>query len=244
MKIINTFTKEEGSVFICLVIAHLLSDFFLQRNKMVEEKRWFSLSMLAHICIVFITTLIFVQNIWIALAVSVLHYLIDGLKKVAEKREIGTELSRFLCDQSAHLITLFVIWLIYFSLWEELISLFEIPEVTYQYGLITVGYLFVIGPIGYIIKFATKATAKNWSKTAEDLNPNGGMLIGIFERIIILTFVLLGKYEAIGFLITGKSIIRFADKNSDLRSEYVLLGTMMSYALSILVGVLMNYLLG
>ncbi|HWZ22996.1 MAG TPA: hypothetical protein VNW06_10105, partial [Cytophagaceae bacterium] len=67
--------------------------------------------------------------------------------------------------------------------------------------------------------------------------------IGIFERIIILTFVLLGQYEAIGFLITGKSIIRFANKEEHLRSEYVLVGTMMSYAMSIIVGVSINWLL-
>lgn len=60
----------------------------------------------------------------------------------------------------------------------------------------------------------------------EDRN---GYLIGIFERIIILTFVLIHQYEAIGFLITGKSIIRFSSKNEVLKSEYVLLGTMMSY---------------
>ena len=72
---------------------------------------------------------------------------------------------------------------------------------------------------------------------------NGGKLIGIFERIIILTLVLLNQYEAIGFLITGKSIIRFADKNSDLKSEYVLVGTMMSYALAILIGVITKWLL-
>jgi hypothetical protein len=72
---------------------------------------------------------------------------------------------------------------------------------------------------------------------------HGGKLIGIFERIIILTLVLLNQYEAIGFLITGKSIIRFADHNSNLRSEYVLVGTMISYAMALLIGVLINNLL-
>jgi hypothetical protein len=61
--------------------------------------------------------------------------------------------------------------------------------------------------------------------------------------MVILTLVLLGQYEAIGFLITGKSIIRFADTNPKLRSEYVLVGTMMSYALAILMGVFVNYML-
>jgi hypothetical protein len=47
----------------------------------------------------------------------------------------------------------------------------------------------------------------------------------------------------VGFLITGKSIIRFADHNSNLRSEYVLVGTMMSYAIAIITGVGVKFLL-
>ena len=72
---------------------------------------------------------------------------------------------------------------------------------------------------------------------------NGGKSIGIYERIIILTFVLMGQYEAIGFLITGKSIIRFVNKDEHIRSEYVLLGTMMSYMFAIVIGVLIKLLL-
>jgi hypothetical protein len=55
--------------------------------------------------------------------------------------------------------------------------------------------------------------------------------------------VLLGQYAAIGFLITGKSIIRFANNDEHLRSEYVLVGTMMSYALAIMTGAAINWLL-
>ena len=65
----------------------------------------------------------------------------------------------------------------------------------------------------------------------------------LYLAIIILTFVLLGQYEAIGFLITGKSIIRFAEQNPDVKSEYVLVGTMMSYSLSILTGLGIHWLI-
>jgi hypothetical protein len=68
-------------------------------------------------------------------------------------------------------------------------------------------------------------------------------LIGLFERVIILTLVLLGEYSAIGFLITGKSIIRFATQGENLRSEYVLVGTMMSYCVAIIIGVIINILM-
>jgi hypothetical protein len=107
------------------------------------------------------------------------------------------------------------------------------------------GYIWLIYPTGYLIKFITQSIAHtNSQNTTTQANvEHGGKLIGQFERIIILTLVLFNQYEAIGFLITGKSIIRFADHNSDLRSEYVLVGTMMSYAIAILTGVIINFLL-
>jgi hypothetical protein len=54
--------------------------------------------------------------------------------------------------------------------------------------------------------------------------------------------VLLSQYEAIGFLITGKSILRFADGQKK-ETEYVLVGTMMSYAFAIIIAVLVKILL-
>jgi hypothetical protein len=107
-------------------------------------------------------------------------------------------------------------------------------------------YLWLIYPVGFLIKYASQSITQNTSSLTTENETNiehGGKTIGQYERIIILTLVLLNQYEAIGFLITGKSIIRFADHNSNLRSEYVLVGTMMSYAIAILTGVCVNYLL-
>jgi hypothetical protein len=98
-------------------------------------------------------------------------------------------------------------------------------------------------PIGYAMKYVLKGIDKTNTPSNDEKLEHGGKLIGMFERMIILTFVFLNQYEAIGFLITGKSIIRFAQKEEGLRSEYVLVGTMMSYAFSIIVGVVINWLL-
>ncbi|MBI3883774.1 MAG: hypothetical protein HY305_06070 [Sphingobacteriales bacterium] len=123
-----------------------------------------------------------------------------------------------------------------------------LPFTNYKLSLFLLAYVWLLYPVGYFIKFATQNLSHtNTTIEAEPVkNENiedGGKLIGQFERVIILTLVLLGQYEAIGFLITGKSIIRFADHNSNLKSEYVLVGTMMSYAIAILTGVVVNHLL-
>lgn len=74
---------------------------------------------------------------------------------------------------------------------------------------------------------------------------NAGKWIGICERILILTFVIMGQYTAIGFLMTAKSILRFSEKeNTQLKTEYVLVGTLVSFASSAMVGVLIHLAIG
>jgi hypothetical protein len=59
--------------------------------------------------------------------------------------------------------------------------------------------------------------------------------------------VLLDQWGAIGFLLTAKSILRFNDIKGDEQrslSEYVLLGTLVSFAVSIAVGLTVLKLAG
>ena len=57
------------------------------------------------------------------------------------------------------------------------------------------------------------------------------------ERGLILIFVVLAQYEAIGFLIAAKSILRFNETTSENeKSEYVLTGTLLSLAIALLLG--------
>ncbi len=118
----------------------------------------------------------------------------------------------------------------------------------YKASLIVLGYIIMLWPTSFVVKFCLQgidrsAPQSTASSTTEPDAERGGRIIGMFERVIIFTLVLLGEYSAIGFLITGKSIIRFAQSNEKIRSEYVLVGTMVSYAVAILAGVLVNWLL-
>ena len=70
---------------------------------------------------------------------------------------------------------------------------------------------------------------------------NAGNYIGILERIFVVTFILLNEFEAIGFLLAAKSIFRFGDlkKVKDRKlTEYVLIGTLLSFGIAILVGLI------
>lgn len=68
-----------------------------------------------------------------------------------------------------------------------------------------------------------------------------GAYIGYIERCLTLGFMLLGQFSAIGFLVAAKTIFRFGDltKSKDMKlTEYMLLGTLLSYAIAIFVGVI------
>jgi hypothetical protein len=85
---------------------------------------------------------------------------------------------------------------------------------------------------------------RKWSSDVPDYKglPNAGKWIGYIERILIVTFIVTHNFSAVGFLITAKSVFRFSDIKSsqDFRlTEYVLLGTLFSFAIAIVGGLLL-----
>lgn len=120
----------------------------------------------------------------------------------------------------------------------------------YQYLLyliLLVGYIIILWPSGYAIRrFLENFEFENkFKKDETGLNSSqkhAGTYIGYFERFLILTFMLTDQFVAIGFLITAKSIFRF-EKSPRGIVEYFLIGTLMSYAITISVGEIMKYLI-
>ena len=73
---------------------------------------------------------------------------------------------------------------------------------------------------------------------------DAGKYIGILERVLVFVFVILNHWEAVGFLITAKSVFRFGDlRESKERklTEYILIGTLISFGIAILVGLIFQY---
>lgn len=234
------FTQDQGNFLIRLLIAHIVADFVLQTTKMVENKKWFSIQMGLHILIVFLLTWIFSSSYKIAIIIAISHWLIDSTKLTIQNKNYLSKFLLFVLDQILHILIIGVLWSYKFGIFSNCYEAIKFPFLNYKFSLLLFSYAFVIWPLGYLIKFTLhKMMPQNDTANFE----HGGKLIGQFERIIILTFVLLGQYEAIGFLITGKSIIRFAEQNPDVKSEYVLVGTMMSYSLSILTGLGIHWLI-
>lgn len=63
----------------------------------------------------------------------------------------------------------------------------------------------------------------------------------MLERLFVFIFVITSNWEGIGFLLAAKSVFRFGDlKESKDRklTEYILIGTLLSFGIAIATGML------
>ena len=71
-----------------------------------------------------------------------------------------------------------------------------------------------------------------------------GRLIGILERALVLTLVLLGQYGALGFVVAAKALARFRGLDDRDFAEYFLIGTLASLLHAVVVGVGLQVMMG
>ena len=73
---------------------------------------------------------------------------------------------------------------------------------------------------------------------------SAGKYIGFFERLLVFIFIIINQWAAVGFLLAAKSIFRFGDlkeaKDRKL-TEYVLIGTLLSFGTAIFMALLFRY---
>lgn len=85
------------------------------------------------------------------------------------------------------------------------------------------------------------ASAMSGAEREEPGLPSGGRMIGRLERMVIFLFVIVNSPTAIGFLVTAKSILRFGeikDREMQRVAEYIIIGTLMSFAYALIAGYL------
>ena len=231
-------------VFVKLLLAHLIGDFLLQPISWVkdkEEKKHKSIYLYLHIFLHFILAWILIGEQefgFYALGLAVLQGLIDFLKLHYQTSK--TKRNWFSIDQILHLIVLIVITLLYTK------THLEFENLSNQFWIILTALILLTKPTSIIIKNIISIwTPEN--KNKDKSLQNAGNYIGILERLFIFSFILTGHFEAIGFLLAAKSIFRFGDlkeaKDRKL-TEYVLIGTLLSFGIALLIGLLVQIALG
>ncbi|MFN3758009.1 MAG: DUF3307 domain-containing protein [Algoriphagus aquaeductus] len=225
-----------------LILAHLLGGFLLQPTAWVlqkEKKKAKSPALYIHLLVhgVLILTLLGFGFWILAIVLTILHGLVDLTKLYFQKS--ATKTAWFFIDQLAHFISILGIWWLFFR-----------PEISLEWSPSIWIYATALLLITQVAGIAIQVGLSNWSKdldlSQESSLKNAGKYIGILERLFVFAFVILGKWEAIGFLLAAKSVFRFGDlrKAKDRKlTEYILIGTLLSFGISIGIGILTRWLL-
>jgi len=224
-----------NSVFLPMLTGHLVADFWLQPDSWVQHKRkngWKSGKFVMHTFLASLLPVLFTFQLslwWFFPIIFILHFVTDLFKS-----KLKDNIPAFLIDQLLHVA---VLWGLAFYATDAVIS-----ESLNRLWIYATGLVLVTNPIGIFTGLFLNAVIPDKNKkNKHDISA----WIGILERILILIFILAGQFTAIGFLIAAKSIFRFNDTREDgnKKAEYFLLGTLISFTLAIVIGLLIKYLI-
>ena len=226
-------------LLIKFLLAHFVGDFFLQPRHWVESKEKrklksaeFYYHILVHGILLFIFTL--KLELWAPILVLTLsHFIIDAIKLTAQNER--TRSNWFFIDQTLHLLAIGLVWYFWNSNSVH-VTLFN----AINFWLIALTVVFLTQPSSYIIRNLISRIPllpENPSIT------DAGKYIGMIERVFILIFMIANHWQAVGFILAAKSIFRFGDLKGDNRklTEYVLIGTLLSFGIAIVISLLLFY---
>jgi len=230
-------------VFIQLILAHLFGDFILQPNSWVaekENKKLKSRYLYLHVLIHTILSFIFLWNTqlwWVAVLVGFSHFIIDAAKLSFQTAK--SKKSWFFIDQALHIAVIAAISFYFNEFNFEFLKNQKILK-------IIMAALFLTTPASIFIKILLSS----WTPVPETQNniqteslSSAGKYIGILERLLVFTFIVVNHWEGVGFMVAAKSVFRFSDlaqaKQRKL-TEYVLIGTLLSFGMAVLTGILIK----
>jgi len=236
---------EAFIIFVKLLCAHLCSDFIFQTDDINKGKRAPGAKGIGyqvfHSAIHALTAYLFVADwsCWqIPIIIFTTHLIIDLIKCKFCKDSLRT----FLIDQLCHIAVIIALCFILFGGSLNLSCLDDVCAT--KVWVIAAGYILMLKPSSILLGlFLTKWAPMQ--SNAQSL-PNAGQWIGYIERILILTFVLIGSIEGVGFLLAAKSVFRFGELNKaeEIRTtEYVLIGTLASFAIATLTGIAISHMI-
>lgn len=246
-------------VFLAIYLAHLLTDFVFQTHRLVEQKKSGKLSAyflhgLTHYLSAIVLVSFFLAGSGLSLrthvvilALALVHLLIDFAKiRLAQKTVPNDGAVAYVADQLLHFVSVaFAAWLLSPGLpFTEAAALIDkgraLPS---RLLLIPIVYVGVVFGGGYLIRALTRPLAKSISleqpeKGGEPMQ-NAGLYIGWLERFLLLTALMMQSPGTAGLILAAKAIARYPEFKSEHFAEYFLIGTLLSFSIAVLGGVIL-----
>jgi len=241
---------QQIDILLRLIIAHLLADFVFQTDAIVKGKKnkgLGSVNFYLHLLFVGILNYVLLAqwtNWYAPLILLIIHGIIDLAKIKLNKDNAWV----YMGDQLLHILSIVVVW---FLLTENsLVNLInqsiEYYSWSNKYLTICIVYILISLPSGVLIGYLTKKWQEDLATNGDESLKSAGKWIGMIERFLILSFILINQWTPIGFLLAAKSVFRFGDLKGgkeQKKTEYILVGTLLSFSIAIFLGLFLRYLI-
>jgi hypothetical protein len=130
----------------------------------------------------------------------------------------------------------------------HLLASLAVPSATgLHWGTVLVGitgYLYVCGRgivlVRAVLELPPLQMRRDEDRTAGAIEISRGRAIGVLERALAVTLVLIGQFGALGLIVAAKSLARFKALEDREFAEYFLIGTLASLLLALLGGIVMR----
>ncbi len=261
-----------GLLLALLLCGHTLGDFVFQTGAMVRRKRehggwvWIHAAELTLVQAVVLLPLLSLFGVVMVLGIGFCHGCIDYLKVVIERRG-RARLGPFVLDQGLHLVVLAAAWAAWSRAQELmlpgtahffLLAPASVPPLTTG-AVVAAAYAFNVNGASAVVAALLRRFHLGGGEPAPGPGERGpetptrrrrtresaamGRMIGILERMLVVTLVIVGQWGALGLVMAAKSIARFKDLDRRHFSEYYLIGTLASVLLATLSGLLVIWAL-
>ncbi|RYY59963.1 MAG: DUF3307 domain-containing protein [Chitinophagaceae bacterium] len=220
-----------------LILSHLLADFVLQPGSWVlkrKHKHFATPELYYHTAVASLLALLLLGPAYwyVAVIIFITHTLIDGWKSYQPQKAVY-----FLVDQLLHLLVIAACWYFTFYNQADLEALLVSLGTNRNWWIRLTAFVFLAWPAGILIGQLTM----KWRDRLDNHEAlsQAGKWIGIIERMIILIMVLHHQYEGLGLLVAAKALLRFNEKDRpEQKTEYLLIGTLISLGLALVTGLL------
>ena len=246
------------SLISVLFVLHVIGDFYLQTEKISHKKKVSYSGVIIHALqygIPYLLALIFIRvNILIIFCflLSVLaHFAVDSLKywlnrKAACRCFFTRPAFVFTADQLLHIVLLIFIAMIYvksnipgrqvyfYGIWNDMLLVLKLLPVLAIKWLLLI--LLILKPANIIFSLFFSNFKPEAEGAEDEKQQRAGAIIGSLERILIVFFISINQFSALGFILTAKSIARYDAIAKDRKfAEYYLIGTLVSVVFSVAV---------